>query len=81
MCIFKQYKNLFGNPRENAHQYRICDAALIDYISTIFLAIIICKVTSTPLVLSTIFAFILGIIFHILFGVQTSTLTYLGIMC
>ena len=81
MCIFKQYKNLFGNIGENAHKYRICDAALIDYVLTIFFAIIICKITKTPLVLSTILAFIIGIVFHILFGVQTSTLNYLGIIC
>lgn len=81
VCIFSQYKDLFGKIGENWHQYRICDAALLDYTLTIIFAIIICKYTKTPLVISTILAFVLGIIAHILFGVQTSTLTYLGIIC
>lgn len=81
MCLFKQYKDLFGNLGENVHKYRICDAALVDYVLTLLFAIFICKITNTPLVLSTILAFVIGIVFHILFGVQTSTVNYLGIIC
>ena len=80
-CPFVKYKNLFGIPGKGAHQYRFLDCALVDYILTIFLAIFISLITSIPLVLTTVFSFILGIILHILFGVETSTVKYLGLSC
>ena len=81
LCFFKQYNDIFGVAGQNMHQYRLCDTAAVDYVLTIVFAIVVCKLTKTPLVLCTILAFILGIILHILFGVQTSTLSYLGIIC
>ena len=80
-CPFKKYSNFFGMPNEGIHKYRLLDVALIDYIGTIVLAIIMSKITKIPLVISTIFMFILGIILHMLFGVNTSAVKYLGITC
>ena len=80
-CPFKKYSDIFGLPNTGAHSYRILDTAIIDYILTILLAIFLTHITKIPLVITTIFSFILGIILHILFGVETNTLKYFGIKC
>lgn len=81
MCIFQKYKNVLGVPKEGVHKLRFLDTALNDYIGTILLAIIFTFYTKIPLVLSTIFSFIVGEILHYLFGVQTNALRYLNISC
>ena len=80
-CPFKQFKDVFGIPGQGVHKHRFLNAALFDYIGTIFLAIILSKFTKIPFVLSTIFMFILGIILHVLFGVNTETVKFLGLSC
>ena len=80
-CPFKQFKDVFGIPGQGVHRYRFLNAALFDYIGTIFLAIILSKFTKIPFVLSTILMFILGIILHVLFGVNTETVKFLGLTC
>jgi hypothetical protein len=81
MCIFSQYKDIFGKVGNGVHQYRLLNAALVDYSLTILGAILITYLTDIPLVLTTIGLFILGILLHYLFGVETNTLKYLGINC
>ena len=81
MCIFSQYKDIFGKVGTGAHQYRFLNTALVDYSLTILGAILITYLTDIPLVLTTIGLFILGILLHYLFGVETNTLKYLGIKC
>jgi hypothetical protein len=44
-------------------------------------AILTTSVTGFPLVLSTILWFIIGILSHILFGINTSVLKYMNIKC
>ena len=80
-CSLKKFSDIFGKPRTGIHSYRFLDTAIVDYIVTILFAIIFTKITKVPLVLSTIIMFILGIILHSIFGVQTTTLSYLGISC
>ena len=81
MCIFEKYKNVLGVPKQGVHKLRFLDTALNDYIGTILLAIIFTFYTKIPLVLSTIFSFIVGEILHYLFGVETNALKYLNISC
>ena len=81
MCIFSQYKDIFGKVGTGPHQYRFLNTALVDYALTILGAILITYLTDIPLVLTTIGLFILGILLHYLFGVETNTLKYLGINC
>ena len=81
MCVFSQYDKLFGEIGKGVHKYRFLDVALSDYIMTIFGAMLITYITKIPLVITTIGLFILGIILHYLFGVETNTLKYLGIKC
>lgn len=80
-CPFKKYSQIFGIPNEGAHSYRFLDTAVVDYILTILLAFFLSYMTKLPLVITTILSFLLGIILHILFGVETNTLKYFGIKC
>ena len=80
-CPFKIYKNILGIPGKGVHKKRLLDVAFIDYILTILAALLFSYTTNFPLVLSTIMWFILGIILHILFGVETSTIKYLNLHC
>jgi hypothetical protein len=80
-CPFSKYKNILGIPGKGAHKYQFLNTAIVDYMMTIILAIFTTYVSSIPLVLTTIGWFVMGIILHILFGVETSTLKYLGIKC
>ena len=80
-CRFKGFRDIFGEPGTGVHAYRFLDTAVVDYFVTILLAMILTKVTKIPLVLTTILLFVLGIVLHVLFGVETSTLKYLGISC
>ena len=74
----KKYKDIFGKPGTGIHKYRFLGTAISDYVLTIFLAVAISYFTKIPLVLSTIIAFISGIILHIIFGVETNSTRYLG---
>ena len=80
-CIFKKYKNIFGMPGKGVHSIRFAGTALVDYVLTLLVAIITTFVTNIPLELTTIGWFIIGVVLHILFGVQTSTMKYLNINC
>jgi hypothetical protein len=80
-CPFHTYKNLFGAPNTGPHSYRFLDTAMFDYILTILLAMFITFISHVPLELTTIGVFIMGIILHILFGVNTYTTRFLGFTC
>ena len=81
LCPFHKYKDILGVPFKGVHKFRFLNTAIVDYILTIILAILTTYFTTTPLVLTTILWFVIGIISHILFGVETDTLKYLGISC
>jgi hypothetical protein len=67
------YKYIFGVPGTGIHRFRFLDTAIVDYLGTIVLAMIVTKVTKVPLVISTILMFVLGILFHYLFCLSTGT--------
>ena len=74
-----KYKDMFGVPGTGFHSVRFLDVALGDYIATILLAMILSYVTKYPLVLTTIFMFVLGLLLHVLFCVPTSATKFLGL--
>ena len=80
-CIFEKYKTIFGQQNKGIHKYRLAGTAIIDYILTIISCIIVTYITNIPLVITTIVILILGIILHMLFGVETSSIKYLGLSC
>ena len=81
MCIFKEYKNIFGIPRTGVHSLRILDTPVVDHICTILLAMFITYFSKIPLELTIPICYILGILCHYLFGVSSNTLRYLNINC
>lgn len=80
-CPFSEHRNFFGVPGTGAHETRLLDVALVDYMLTLIGAFITSWLTSFPLVLSTLLWFTLGLVLHTLFGVDTSTVRWLGLEC
>jgi len=80
-CPFSKYSEIFGKQNEGVHSLRFLDVAAIDYFLSILGAIVISFFTKIPLVLTTIIVLVLGIILHMLFGINTSTVKYLGLNC
>ena len=66
------YKNIFGESKEGIHKYRIFDIAIVDVLSTIAGAYLISKFTNQDFKLVLFILFLLGIILHHLFCVQTT---------
>jgi hypothetical protein len=81
VCPFKKYKDALGIVGKGVHKYRFLNTAIVDYILTILVALVLGAITGVPIVLTTIFSFILAIALHILFGVETNAVKYLGIKC
>lgn len=81
MCIFNKYSEIFGISRKGVHKIRFLDAAAFDYVVAILLAVILSKITRLPIVISTIIMFIIGIVLHALFGVNTSAVKFLNLNC
>jgi hypothetical protein len=67
-----KYKNIFGEPNTGAHSYRIFNLAIVDIIATIILGIIISFVFKKAFIITLVILFILGIILHKLFCVNTT---------
>lgn len=80
-CPFKRFKNSLGVAGKGIHQFRLLDTAAFDYILTIVMAFLSSFILKVPLVLSTIGWFVLGVCLHILFGVKTNSIKYLGLRC
>lgn len=77
--ILNKWKNIFGRPNTGVHSYRFMNVAMFDYVGTIIIAFIISWITKIPVELTTIFSFAIGIISHILFGVETNTTKFLNL--
>ena len=67
MC---KYKDIFGKPGTGIHKYRWNKTAIVDYLGTIMLSMIISKVCDKPLVLTTIVCFIIGELLHYIFCIE-----------
>ena len=74
----EQYKYILGKPGKGAHGARLLDVAAVDYALTIAASMVLAWATRTPLVLATIFMFLLGIALHWFFGLRTSAVVYLS---
>ena len=72
-----KYKNIFGSPGTGLHKIKFKGTSIIDYFLTIVGAFILTYYTDIPLVLSTIGLFILGILIHYLFGIETQVLKFI----
>ena len=70
MCLCK-YKDIIGKPREGIHSYRFMDFAIIDVIVTIIGVYYLSQYTKYNFYKVLLFVFILMIIIHKLFCVNT----------
>ena len=80
-CPLSKWKNIFGKPNQGIHAIRFNNVAIVDYFITIIMAFILSAITKIPVEITTIFSFALGIISHILFGVNTTTTKFLKMTC
>jgi hypothetical protein len=67
-----KYKDIFGKPKEGAHSYRVFDIAIVDVIFTILGGIVIAYIFNLDYTNTIIILFILGIVMHRLFCVETT---------
>ena len=72
------YRDIFGLPGQGTHQFTLWKVIVFDNILTIIVAVLLTYVCDIPFPLSIIGVYIFSIMVHMLFGVQTQTLTYLG---
>ena len=66
------YNSIFGSPNTGVHRYRIFNLAIIDIISTIIVGYLISKYYNVKLSEILIVLFLLGIILHRIFCVETT---------
>jgi len=66
------YKNLFGNPNEGMHNYRIFDISVMDSLITIGIAYAISRYYNEDFKIILIILILSGIIIHRLFCVKTT---------
>jgi len=71
-CPFKNLSEIFGRPNEGAHSYRFMNLAIVDILGTIIGAFIIAKIFKLNFTVTLIVIFIIGIILHRLFCVNTT---------
>jgi hypothetical protein len=69
---FCQYKSIFGNPSEGVHSTRIFGVAAVDLILTLLASVLIAKYYKIDLLKTTIIIFLIGIVAHRLFCVNTT---------
>ena len=66
------YKYLFGKTNEGAHKYRLFDIAIVDTISTVVVAYLLSKYLKQDFKMILVILFLLGIILHRLFCIETT---------
>lgn len=72
MCIFKKFKDIFGEPNKGVHSYRLFDVAIVDVILTIVIGFLISYLFNVSFWKTLLILFLLGIILHRLFCVRTT---------
>jgi hypothetical protein len=81
-CPFHAYRNIFGPPGSHTrilHTKKSYGFVVMDNIVTIASSMILSYAFNVPFPLIVIIMYSTGILIHALFGVQTDSLTYLGI--
>ena len=80
-CPFSKYKDFAGPVGTGIHKYRFLGLSAVDFFVTILMAVGITWFFKVPLDLSVIGILVLSLIVHLLFGVETGALKYLGLTC
>lgn len=77
MCVFKEYRYLLGIEKKGIHSYRVYNIAIADVIMTAIGAIFFSYVFKLNYLISLIFLFLLGILLHYLFCVESTVNMYI----
>lgn len=80
-CPFSNYSDIFGLPNQGAHAIRLFDIAIVDYIFTIMAALLTTHFANVPATISTVGWMCLAMLLHMLFGVPTNEMKWLGLTC
>ena len=80
-CPFNAYKHIFGKVGKGLHGITFLGVNIIDNGIAIIGAVLLTYFTKIPFPLSIILFYTSGILVHMLFGVNTKTITYLGLTC
>jgi hypothetical protein len=67
-----QYKDILGKPNQGIHRHRMFGIAIVDVILTILGARVLSKIFNVKFIHVLIFLFLLGILLHWLFCVDTT---------
>lgn len=70
--MYCQYKNIFGEPHQGVHSYRVGGFAIVDIVGTILGALFISWILGTYFISTLVILFLLGIMLHRLFCVRTA---------
>ena len=81
LCPLSQYKDIFGAAGTGPHRFRFMGVALVDFALTILLAVFLTWAFKVPFDLSIIFMLVISLFIHMLFGVETGALKYMGLTC
>lgn len=65
------YRHIFGEERKGFHSLRFLDIAVGDVVLTLLLSLFISYVSKISFVITTIMVFIVGIVIHRMFCVNT----------
>jgi len=71
-CPLGKYSNALGVPKQGAHSYRLFDVAVVDVLLTIVGSAIISYSFNFNFIIVLLILFILGIVLHRLFCVNTT---------
>jgi hypothetical protein len=77
MCVFKEYRYIFGKEGEGIHSYRLFNIAVMDVLSTVVGAFLFSYIFKINYFISLAFLFLLGILLHYLFCVETTVNMYI----
>lgn len=67
-----QYKDMLGVPNEGLHSYRVANIAIVDVLMTIAGSYVVSRVFKTSFLWTLLFFFLLGIVLHKVFCVDTT---------
>ena len=67
-----KYKNIFGYPNQGIHKYKIFNLAIVDVFFTILGSMLLSYIINISLWITIPFMFLLGIVFHKIFCVDTT---------
>lgn len=77
MTYMCKYRHMFGKEKEGVHSYRFLHVAIVDVLLTILAGLILSYIWNVSFVKTTGLLFILGIVLHRVFCVQTTIDTLL----